>query len=81
MKEISSLFSLMESFVHPPDLLIYLKSTVSNLVTKIQSRGRNYEESIRIDYLNRLNERYEAPSRYFSTCSFQFLVLFFRDKE
>ena len=55
-----SLFSLMESFVKPPNLLIYLKSTVPNLVNQIQSRGRNYEESIRIDYLNRLNERYEA---------------------
>ena len=55
-----SLFSLMESFVKPPNLLIYLKSSVPNLVNQIQSRGRNYEESIRIDYLNRLNERYEA---------------------
>ena len=55
-----SLFALMESFVKAPDLLIYLKSSVPNLVNQIQSRGRNYEESIRIDYLNRLNERYEA---------------------
>ena len=55
-----SLFSLMESFVKPPDLLIYLRSSVPNLVNQIQNRGRNYEESIRIDYLNRLNERYEA---------------------
>ena len=55
-----SLFGLMESFVKAPDLLIYLKSSVPNLVNQIQSRGRNYEESIRIDYLNRLNERYEA---------------------
>ena len=55
-----SLFALMESFVSPPTVLIYLKSTVPHLVKKIQQRGRNYEESIRIDYLNRLNERYEA---------------------
>ena len=67
-----SLFSLMESFVHPPDLLIYLKSTVSNLVNKIQSRGRNYEESIRIDYLNRLNERYEA---FFSSYKNKYIVI------
>ncbi len=67
-----SLFSLMESFVHPPDLLIYLRSSVPNLVTQIQSRGRNYEESIRIDYLNRLNERYEA---FFSDYKHNHLVI------
>ena len=55
-----SLFALMESFVAPPTVLIYLKSSIPHLVNKIQKRGRNYEESIRIDYLNRLNERYEA---------------------
>jgi len=55
-----SLFSLMESFVSPPDLLIYLRSSVPTLVNHIQSRGREYEESIRLDYLKRLNERYEA---------------------
>jgi deoxyadenosine/deoxycytidine kinase len=54
------LFELMEQFVTPPDLLIYLRSSVGNLVEKIQLRGREYEESIRLDYLNRLNERYEA---------------------
>jgi deoxyadenosine/deoxycytidine kinase len=55
-----SLFSLMESFIAPPDLLIYLRSSVPTLVNHIQSRGRDYEESIRLDYLKRLNERYEA---------------------
>ena len=55
-----SLFSLMESFVSAPDLLIYLRSSVPTLVNHIQSRGREYEESIRLDYLKRLNERYEA---------------------
>ena len=50
----------MESFVAPPDLLIYLRSDVPALVDKIQNRGREYEEGIRIDYLKRLNERYEA---------------------
>jgi len=56
----SSLFKLMSSFVNPPDLLIYLRASVPTLVKQIQSRGRDYESSIRIDYLTRLNERYEA---------------------
>ena len=56
----SSLFELMSSFIQPPDLLIYLRSNVSNLVEQIQKRGREYEESIRLDYLKKLNERYEA---------------------
>lgn len=55
----SSLFELMSSFIQPPDLLIYLKSSVPNLVNRIQKRGREYEESIRIDYLKLLNERYD----------------------
>ena len=54
-----SLFSLMISLVKPPDLLIYLKSSIHNLVSQIQKRGREYESSIRIDYLQGLNERYE----------------------
>lgn len=56
----SSLFQLMESFVKGPDLLIYLRSSISNLVAQIHKRGRDYENSISIDYLSRLNERYEA---------------------
>ncbi|HAW52220.1 MAG TPA: deoxynucleoside kinase [Flavobacteriales bacterium] len=55
-----SLFELMNSFIQPPDLLIYLRATVPTLVNQIQKRGRDYEESIRLDYLKRLNERYEA---------------------
>ncbi|MEI6764297.1 MAG: deoxynucleoside kinase [Bacteroidota bacterium] len=55
-----SLFELMASFIKPPDLLIYLRAEVSTLVRQIQKRGRDYENSIRIDYLTRLNERYEA---------------------
>ncbi len=55
-----SLFSLMDSFISPPDLLIYLRASVPALVEQIQQRGRDYEESIRLDYLKRLNERYEA---------------------
>jgi deoxyadenosine/deoxycytidine kinase len=55
-----SLFDLMEGFVEGPDLLIYLRSSISNLVAQIHKRGREYENSISIDYLSRLNERYEA---------------------
>jgi deoxyadenosine/deoxycytidine kinase len=55
-----SLFKLQETFIKPPDLLIYLRASVPTLVNQIQKRGRDYEESIRLDYLKRLNERYEA---------------------
>lgn len=55
-----SLFNLMESFVQSPDLLVYLRSGIPNLVDQIHKRGRDYENSISIDYLSRLNERYEA---------------------
>lgn len=55
-----TLFDLMESVTKSPDLLIYLRSSVPNLVGQIQKRGREYENSISIDYLSRLNERYEA---------------------
>lgn len=55
-----SLFEMMESFVTPPDLLIYLRSSIPNLVNQINKRGREYEQSISTDYLERLNERYEA---------------------
>ncbi|MGF1564871.1 MAG: deoxynucleoside kinase [Flavobacteriales bacterium] len=55
-----ALFQLMERFLTPPDILIYLRASVPTLVANIQKRGREYEEAIRLDYLNRLNERYEA---------------------
>ena len=55
----SDLFDLMMSLVSKPDLLIYLKSSIPNLVAQIQKRGREYEKSIRIDYLTGLNKRYE----------------------
>ena len=54
------IFNLMDGFIKSPDLLIYLRSDIPSLVEKIQNRGREYEEGIRIDYLKRLNERYEA---------------------
>ncbi len=55
-----TLFNLMSSLVQPPDLLIYLQASVPKLVEQIQKRGREYEASIRLDYLKSLNERYEA---------------------
>lgn len=55
-----ALFESMDTFVAPPDLLIYLRASVPALVSQIQKRGRDYEEAIRLDYLTRLNERYEA---------------------
>lgn len=55
-----SLFDLMESVTESPDLLIYLRSSIPNLVAQIHKRGRDYEASISIEYLSRLNERYEA---------------------
>lgn len=54
----SSLFELMKQFLQAPDLLIYLKADVSTLVTQIHKRGRAYEDSIRLSYLENLNERY-----------------------
>ncbi|PKP38043.1 MAG: deoxynucleoside kinase [Bacteroidetes bacterium HGW-Bacteroidetes-14] len=55
----NSLFDLMLSLVKPPELLIYLRSSIPNLVSQIHKRGREYESSIRIDYLSGLNDRYE----------------------
>ena len=59
----SGLFELMERLVQPPDLLIYLRSSIPNLVNQIHKRGREYENTISIDYLSRLHERYEAWSQ------------------
>ena len=55
-----SLFKTMNSLINPPDLLIYLRSSIANLVSQIEKRGRDYEQNLRLDYLKRLNERYEA---------------------
>jgi len=55
----TELFDLMMSLVKMPDLLIYLKSGIPNLISQIQKRGREYEKSIRIDYLSGLNDKYE----------------------
>ena len=55
----NDLFDLMMSLVGSPDLLIYLRSSIPNLISQIQKRGREYEKSIRIDYITGLNEKYE----------------------
>ena len=59
-KNYQSIFNTLNSFVKDPDLLIYLRSGIPNLVDQIHKRGREYENSISIEYLSRLNERYEA---------------------
>ena len=59
-KNYTTLFQLMSKLVQAPDLLIYLRASVPTLVNQIQQRGREYENSIRLDYLKQLNERYEA---------------------
>ncbi len=53
------LFELMMSMVRKPDLMIYIRSSISTLVQQIQKRGREYEQTMRIDYLQGLEERYE----------------------
>ena len=54
-----SLFEIITEYITPPDLIIYLHASVPKLVSQIQKRGRPFENSIRIDYLTKLNERYE----------------------
>jgi len=56
----TDLFNLMMSLVKMPDLMIYIRSSIPNLVAQIQKRGRQYEASMRIDYLQGLNDKYEA---------------------
>lgn len=55
-----TMFNLISGFIKPPDLILYLRASVPTLVSQIQNRGRRYEDNIRLDYLKRLNERYEA---------------------
>lgn len=66
------LFESMTSAIKPPDLLIYLRASIPTLVNQIQKRGRDYEDSIRLDYLRRLNERYEA---WISTYRHKLLII------
>jgi deoxyadenosine/deoxycytidine kinase len=58
-KNYFDLFQLMTNHIQPPDLLIYLRADISTLVKHIQTRGRDYEANMSINYLNKLNERYE----------------------
>jgi len=55
-----TIFNLISSLIQPPDLIIYLRASVPTLVSQIEKRGRKYEDNIRIDYLKKLNERYES---------------------
>jgi deoxyadenosine/deoxycytidine kinase len=66
------LFEAMTTAIKPPDLLIYLRASIPTLVNQIQKRGRDYEDSIRLDYLRRLNERYEA---WISTYKHKHLII------
>ncbi|WP_375579965.1 deoxynucleoside kinase [Marivirga tractuosa] len=59
-KNYLELFDSMSPVITPPDLLIYLRADIPKLVGQIEKRGRNYEETIRIDYLKNLNKHYEA---------------------
>ncbi len=54
------LFKTMSSQIKAPDLLIYLRANIPTLVAHIQSRGREYEGNMSLDYLKKLNERYES---------------------
>jgi deoxyadenosine/deoxycytidine kinase len=54
-----SMFDNITAYIKPPDLLVYLKASVPTLVNNIQRRGREYEIGIRIDYLSKLNEKYD----------------------
>ncbi len=56
----TNLFKTINKLINPPDLLIYLRGSISTLVGQIQKRGREYEDNLRLDYLRRLNEYYEA---------------------
>ena len=60
------LFALMSKLIMPPTLMIYLRGTVPTLVNNIQKRGRDYENSIRLDYLSQLNQRYEAWATHYT---------------
>lgn len=54
-----TLFTIMMSTIQPPDLLIYIKASIPTLVGHIQSRGRDYEGNMSLDYLKKLNARYD----------------------
>ncbi len=55
----AAIFKNITAFIKPPDLLVYLKASVPTLVNNIQHRGREYESGIRLDYLSKLNDKYQ----------------------
>ncbi len=62
-----ALYETMSAALPPPDLMIYLKASVGSLVTNIERRGRKYEDNIRLDYLKRLNSRYDEWAETYTT--------------
>src|SRR5690606_36747327 len=60
-----NVFEIVVEFIHPPDLLIYLRASLPTLVGNIQLRGRDYEAGIRLDYLSKLNDKYEKWISYY----------------
>jgi deoxyadenosine/deoxycytidine kinase len=64
----NELYQVLTDFLPPPDLVVYLRASVSTLVERIQSRGRTYERQITPEYLEQLNELYEAWIKRFSLC-------------
>ena len=62
------LFNTMMPFLHPPDLIIYLRATVPTLLERIRRRARDYEQGIPPEYLAQLNARYEEWTERFSLC-------------
>lgn len=61
-----TLFNMLNSLIQPPDLLVYCRASIPTLVNQIQKRGRKYENSIQLDYLKKLNERYEFWARSYN---------------
>ena len=55
-----ALYDVMTEYLHPPDLLIYLRANVDTLMRQIAQRGRDFEQSIKREYLEQLNRHYEA---------------------
>jgi deoxyadenosine/deoxycytidine kinase len=55
-----AIYTPMNTLLAPPDLLIYIRASVPTLIEQIKKRGRAYESGIRVDYLSKLNEKYEA---------------------
>jgi deoxyadenosine/deoxycytidine kinase len=72
-----AIFENITSFIKPPDLLVYLKASVPTLVSNIERRGREYEAGIRLDYLSKLNEKYQ---KWISSYKLGKLLILEKDK-